>query len=601
MTGQPITRRWLPGWRRLPLVSTVLESGPRPAEWSRPLQLVMIVAGLAAVVAIGLTLTAGWLRATGPLELLGEGATIPAVAMNPVLWLMVVVMSLALTAALHVSGWVRAAIWLVCFSAVALLTSTALSLPAAMVAVACLGVYIGFAVARAGQDFAAYEFAVVLILVSVSAVGPSLLSVSTAYGIDLRPQAILQFETSVMVLAIPILMVAGVALAQITVQLVRWGTAQIGRIGATTDPEAPAGGPLIAVASALTVAVLATAVAQFFAPRAVWWQGQWAEAWSCAVVLAAVAVALRGLVGLGNRGRSSRPPRNWEDMTLAVSAAIVGLMVPISVLLSLSAMIGVTAPQVTEVVTEIWRAVLSPPAIQAWRCLVALVLLVWARAQHRRGGGWTVWVLCSFAALVVLTSASAWTAGRVQLTVDDWAVGQLAVLAALVGVIVAAVRRRLTRPRVLGLLATAGLALAIPFREFLAAPLEVLIGVGAVAVALFGVVWELATGADLTRQGSRAFPQATRVLLWAANGLLGLSVVALAALTRAPDSTAQAFAELGDYLLGWPWLMAALILGVVQAWTTAGRTQPPEPALVPPSAVGPHPIFAPPRPEQRLG
>src|SRR5690606_18930201 len=78
---------------------------------------------------------------------------------------------------------------------------------------------------------------------------------------------------------------------------------------------------------------------------------------------------------------------------------------------------------------------------------------------------------------------------------------------------------------------------------------------------LFGFVWSFLTGAGSANRTSRRFPRPSRVLLFLANSVFGVTVLAFTALARNPNASINlgAFAEIGDQLFGTGLLVGALL------------------------------------------
>ena len=100
---------------------------------------------------------------------------------------------------------------------------------------------------------------------------------------------------------------------------------------------------------------------------------------------------------------------------------------------------------------------------------------------------------------------------------------------------------------------------------------------------LFGFVWSFLTGGASANTNSRRFPRPSRVLLFVANSVFGVTVLAFTALARNPDASINlgVFAGIGDQLFGTALLVGALLS--VLASVLADRV----PALEAASAAAP--------------
>ncbi|BDZ47520.1 hypothetical protein [Naasia aerilata] len=153
---------------------------------------------------------------------------------------------------------------------------------------------------------------------------------------------------------------------------------------------------------------------------------------------------------------------------------------------------------------------------------------------------------------------------------------------------VLAVRRRLGAAELAALSVTLLLAEAAAWRDVLANPLSALLGASVIAYILLGFVWGFVTGADSTRTGSPGFPVPSRVLLFLANSLFGVTVLAFAALARDLDAVIDLdeYAGVGDAVLG----TAVIALTGVVLWS--GLVLPSAPAAEPASEAAEAPAGA---------
>lgn len=89
-------------------------------------------------------------------------------------------------------------------------------------------------------------------------------------------------------------------------------------------------------------------------------------------------------------------------------------------------------------------------------------------------------------------------------------------------------------------------------RDFVSSPITALIGTSGIALVLFGFVWTFLADAGKTSITSPGFPRDSRLLLFCAQALFGLTVLAWVALTRNPASGLElsAASGLGDATLG---------------------------------------------------
>ena len=135
------------------------------------------------------------------------------------------------------------------------------------------------------------------------------------------------------------------------------------------------------------------------------------------------------------------------------------------------------------------------------------------------------------------------------------------------------VRRALTPARAAAIGVALLIAALFDQRTFVEDPLEWAFGFAGLAFVLFGFVWALLTGGGRANGNSRRYPRSSRVLLFLANALFGVTVLAFAALARDPDATVNLSAPLllGDELLGTGLLAAALLAALATALEPSAR------------------------------
>ncbi len=93
--------------------------------------------------------------------------------------------------------------------------------------------------------------------------------------------------------------------------------------------------------------------------------------------------------------------------------------------------------------------------------------------------------------------------------------------------------------------------------------MSAILGYAGLGVALFGLIWQALTGAHFTREGSRRFPEPTRIFAYLANTLFAFAIVAFVAATRVQLGLALSDLDAtGDSALGTPLLIAATVLGL---------------------------------------
>lgn len=128
-----------------------------------------------------------------------------------------------------------------------------------------------------------------------------------------------------------------------------------------------------------------------------------------------------------------------------------------------------------------------------------------------------------------------------------------------IGVVVAtgmgvwwACRRTLTTDRIGTVMLLVLVASLFSDRDFVSSPITAIIGTSGIALVLFGFVWTFLADAGKTGTTSPGFPRDSRLLLFCAQALFGLTVLAWVALTRDPSSglDLSASSDLGDATIG---------------------------------------------------
>jgi len=205
--------------------------------------------------------------------------------------------------------------------------------------------------------------------------------------------------------------------------------------------------------------------------------------------------------------------------------------------------------------------VLSHSAVIASTRLAVGVVAISVAFRMARAGRRVVPELLGSIGVVVITLAIAnladarhwlWTAEALSVIASVAAVGLLVWFFA---------TRTLTTARMTGLAVALLLTALFQQRDFVSDPLGALLGFTGVAFVLFGYVWGFLTSGSYANSGSRAYPRPSRILLFLASALFGVTVLAYTALARDPDAAINlgAFAVVGDEVFGTAILVGALV------------------------------------------
>lgn len=535
----------------LTIVQPVRDGRPRGSGW--PVGLGPIVATILTLYGL-LTLAvvlAGPLRGADTLVVTPSGLTIPDAGA----WLCIagVVLSMVLlqTAALHLPWWVK--LFSLMTVAIALLYfTTAGATDPLLIVGSLLGllVLVVLTIVRWRAGFAWWEFVVVTIALAGAVFIPMAGSASTrSLNTDWRGVAVEGGLLTLGNLAVPALLVAGAALAQIAV------TASFSGVAAATR-ELPR--RALQLAGLLLVGWSAVELARAFgepenAPSG--WVGS-------ALALAVVAALQVGVLTV-----AGRPPA-WSDLDedstqvnylVTVGSIALLLLQPVpTILREVGRIVG---PEWLYTASDAYVSLVgSDTALTITRLAVGVIGLGIAVPLARRGRPWAAMFMSSLTVLVLFQLF------RTQ-GFDAWAgntVPQMSGLLLIVLLVTAAVLligRRLTLARVAALASGILLCVIYPHRAILDDPISALLGFSGIGAVLFGLIWRVLTEGDITREATPRWPVPARVLLYCASALLGVTSAAFVALTRSSGGTLDVamFADAGDYLLGTPLFITAVI------------------------------------------
>lgn len=577
------------------LISTPIRDGRlRDTGWPVGLRPIVVVGVVAFALAVLLILLAPAIRAALPLSVT-VGATVlslPRLVLPTIFWLIILSIALVQTAALHVRA--RTAAVLTVMTVLVLLFLGSLDLgsdgegglgvtPGKVVSVVVAVAVVALTVLRHRRAFAWWEFPLMLALVAgaaVVALGRSAQQ-SAAFGLDFGPPTASLVMSSIGQLAVPAALAAGVAVAEFAITASTAAVAAVQRPGAPpeatpeTAPETPPARPgLRAVPLVLLVAFLAVAlwrVVELVLALLLGW-GATIEPGDLPL-----SAALIGLVALlwwvlarlrgGSAARIGTVMSHLDAVAFPVAVALTVTLAPLVALL-----LGVQVlsawgldPAATGGALAVADVLRSSLALSVVRLGVGLGLTALALLLARRGGRGAPELMAAIGVMAILSAGPALLETR--LPWSSPALATVVALATLVLAAVLAVRRQLDSRRLALLLTALLLSAAAAWRDVLADPLSVVIGASGLALVLFGFVWGFLTDADITHGDSPAYPRPARVLLFLANAVFGVTVLAYGALARSVDAgiDLDAFAQFGDQLLG----TAVILAAVMAVWAAA--------------------------------
>lgn len=544
----------------LTVVAPVRDGRPQTKGWPVGLRpIVYATLTVYAILALAV-IFAGPLRSQGTLVATATGTTIPEFGAVLALGSVVLAVALLITAALHLPWWVKVAAVLVTFNVVVVFAIPALR--DALMTIPVIGgllVVIGMLIGRTRASYAWWEFVVIALAMGVCLFMPAVGGGAANVDFDWRGTALEGALQTVLTAALPALFVAGAALAQIAV------TASI--VGVTASSRELSRWPLLAVTGLLLLWATVTLVQGVRDPENV------PEAWvGSAIQLGVIGALVYVLVRV-----AARPP-SWDDLNTdstrlnyLVALGCVGYLVitPLTAVLhEVARMAGLdwlyaVTDSFAFVTRQDWFASLV-------RVVVGSVGLAVALRPARRQRPWTAMFL---AALTVLALAD-----LARVTGLAWlndSVPQLAGILLLVLLATAAalgLGRRLDPPAATALACGVLLCLVYPHRAILDDPISAALGFSGIGAVLFGLIWRLLTEADITREGTPRWPVPSRVLLFCASALLGVSSTAFVALSRVSGTSVDIslFTDAGDALLGTPLFLTAVLgcLGIALARRT---------------------------------
>lgn len=567
-------------WRGL-ITEPIHRGRLRDTRWPPGLRPIVVVGVAAFCLAVLLILSSPLIRAASPLSVSLGAITLslPRFLLPTIFWLVLIALALMQTAALHTRA--RVTVVLTVMSALVLLFIGSLDLGpegdgtvsitvGKVVSVIASIALVVLVVGRRRARFAWWEFPAVLAIIggaAVIALGRSAAQ-SAPFGIDFGPTTASLVMSSVGQLAVPAALAAGVAVAEFAIVASTAAVAAVHRPLARRD-ERTAALPIVLLLGFLLVAawrIIELVVGAVAGAGAV--VDPAALPLSVGIV-AAVALAWWAVarVRRGSPTGIDDVMGRLDDVGFPVAAALSITLAPVVVLL-LSAQVltswgaGGDAVGGIFVIAEVLR---GTAAVTVVRAVVGVGLLVAALIAARRGVRGLPELLAAIGVMaivsvlpLVLDAPLAWSSEAIAAVI---AVGSI-VLA-----VVLAARRALDARRLALLTVALLLSAAAAWRDVLADPLSVLIGSGGIALVLFGFIWGFVTDADVTHHDSPAYPRPSRVLLFLANAVFGVTVLAFGTLARDLDAgiNLDAFAQFGDQLLG----TALILAGVMAVWVGA--------------------------------
>jgi len=569
-------------WRGL-ITDPIQHGRLRDTDWPLGLRPIAVVGIVAFCFAVLLILASPLIRASSPLTVSISAVvlSLPRLVLPTIFWLVIFSLALMQTAALHTRR--RTTVMLTIMSSLVLLFLGSLDLGAdgaggvtmtagKVVSVLAVIALVLLVVLRRQSIFAWWEFPVVLVIAGLSSVvslGRSVAQ-SAPFGIDFGPAAASLVVTSLGLLAVPAALAAGVAVAEFA-------------IGASTAAVAAVHRPLTRSRERGLLRTVPIVLIVAFGVVALWritevvlglFAGVGAVVDPAHLPLSLGIVAAIGALwwGIARVRRSATTHiddvmSRLDDVGFPVAAALSITLAPVVILL-LSAQIMTSwgaESAALGAVFVIADALRGSTALTVVRVVVGSALLVAAFVAARRGSRGLPELLAAIGVITLLSvlplvveAPPSWSSEAIAVVI---AIGSIALA------IVLAARRQLDARRLALLTIALLLSAAAAWRDVLADPLSVVIGSGGIALVLFGFVWGFVTDADVTHHESDRYPRPARVMLFLANAVFGVTVLAFGTLARDLNAgiNLDAFAQFGDQVLGTALILAA----VVAVWVAA--------------------------------
>ncbi len=538
----------------------------RAKAWPVGLRAIVTLAIFGYALAVGGIVFSSHLRESLDLSVTVGSATLSFP--RPLLWIPLVLTVLAIallqTAALHVSGWLAATIT---FLVVLILqfasgpdNSSVLSPGRIATIVAAIGLIV-FTIVRRRYRFVWWEFVVILptIGIAVAIAWDRAASVSLPTGVDFGPTTLSLTMFTIGQLAVPAAIAAGAAVAALSTSTALWAVGVVRRRL-----------PSVALVIGLVIVIfwrIWVFVAAFNDPE----RFTAIQLVSSVILIAAVAALWYVLARV--RGRrvlvpsASRLVDRMGTVSTPIAAALAGTLAPLVVALLIMQIVYAYGAPLESFVWLHWLVgfLSTSSVLSVVRLIVGAALITLGIILARRGIR-TIPELISGIGMVTATTAVVSLFGLSPLLWTGDALTAAATIACFGLLAWFGVRKTLTMNRVTGLIVVLLIAALFDQRDFVSDPLGAVLGFTGVAFVLFGFVWSFLIGGRTANGQSAKYPRPSRVLLFLANSVFGVTVLAFTALARDPDAAIDlgAFALVGDELLG-TGLLVCVLLSVLSA------------------------------------
>ena len=563
--------RFVMGVLRQTLVDPIVAGRLRDQGWPYGLRAI-VVAGYVAFAIAGLTVIfSGLIRSADELTISGfESLGLPRTAVIGLVVLLSFGVSAFMNAALHGPWWLRifgllfglaiVGIW-------SLRDPTTVGGPSMLVvAMVLLAALVIFVVVRWRGRFAWWEFAVIWLLVGAGMlIGVLQARTIRRFGFDLTAQLLQQTALLLGSLALPAALIAGASVAEITVRATVAATRSATRLGRRRG------------AVIILLAVLAVRAAQFvreWLGRDPVSQGLIAYVPAMVIVLGFTALGVAATRAGHRRGAAPAVSELSDELGrvgFLIALAMTVTLLPVQIVISIVQIVG-TLDLGGEVAGWAFNPTpISSEIVDPYRVALGVVLLVLASRAARRGATGRALVLGCIGIMLIALARNLVLRDATAAPIDPDVLNSVATAAVLLAILITALRRRMTTERALAFAGILILSALFSYRDFISDPLGVLLGFSGAALVLFGLTWDLLTGAGWGNGDSARFPRPTRVLLVLTNFVLTMTVLGYAALIRDGSTTIylDPYAQLGDLIFGTALLAATVIAVFDAAWRNA--------------------------------
>ena len=533
----------------------IADGRPIPSRWPAGMAVIGWATGALIVVLAAISVFAGVLRAHFPfIPSQATNRSIPGILLPVFVAAVVWTLGLAHCALIRLAWYIKLPGLAVAITGMAglALFSQGRVLVIAVAAVSYLAVIV-IVFARRRAPYVWWEFPLITTLIGISwlviLIAPG---VGALIALDTRLVGIEAQLTDFAAVAMPALIAAGVAPALITV----------------SAAEAVAVRPVPRVLTIIGVVVV-VAWRLFTTIQTV--SGDPLEQGSEALLGAVVTLGLTALAlilvwRLSPRHEVVRPgelPELWTAWSFPVAMLLTGivvLMVPVTWFYGIWTLLHLPGESVVSTSFDaVWQVVNS----SGWRAVPGVGLGIGGIVLARRGRLGEASLLAAVCVYAVTGALGGLLPPGMSRARTPEAIAAVTSWLAIALLVVLFLARRLTRQRLVGLLTVLLVGGLYTYRNALDDPVSAILGYAGLGVALFGLIWQALTGAHFTREGSRRFPEPTRIFAYLANTLFAFAIVAFVAATRVQLGLALSDLDAtGDSALGTPLLIAATVLGL---------------------------------------